>query len=363
MSHWLTSLANDMARVGGVELFRFRSIGFRVIYSDFSWAFIHASIHAFMRTSVEDYMLGKYTRLTTIPVVTPDGCVLVTCVSHFTARVARTLSIKNRRTRDAFLRCLCLIQLAQNVDTALDVWSQMVTVFGTTNHSAAVDEAWEDLDHRLRTNMQFNIQETLQEIRSLPSRHEMRQAALLRQVEATSGPELRHPTASLRANSPFRRLFADRATAPCAEEDGSGGTNLLAAQASLRQLERLWLPLFPLWSHAVLQATGVQGRVSNAAVETYFRWIKQQHGVGTSSGGRHIRINRFVTRQQMLTERRRVRNLMAEKEVNHRASECGGQFGMVTLTIIILLCLKKKPTKQTLLKKFVAKKLLQKIIL
>lgn len=77
----------------------------------------------------------------------------------------------------------------------------------------------------------------------------------------------------------------------------------------------MWLPLFCLWSHSSLKnVPNVQAPVGNAAVESWFRTVKQNHGVG-STAGKRIKLNRFTRCQYNLIKQRlnRVKSTISQE--------------------------------------------------
>ena len=286
-------------------MYNFTKIGIRVVCTDFSWAFIHSALHVFMRQTIDQYLIYQFRRLNQNVVTSPTGCLLFVCAAHFTSRVARKINISDKATRDSFLRSFCLLQLASTLNDALEIWNAMVDFYGSSNISKKRQNGWMFLDNRLQTAEFEEVQESIRLIRNLPQNiHSF--------DEDSHKIEKEKSHSSIRNLSPFKKFFAQiKIPADDEIEDGK-----FCVRKALQQVERLWLPLFPLWSHVVFESSGIQGRITNAPVEAYFRWVKQQHGVGSSSGGKRIKLQRFIQDQRLLTERRRHRNVYNQIKSN-----------------------------------------------
>lgn len=84
------------------------------------------------------------------------------------------------------------------------------------------------------------------------------------------------------------------------------------------QLRDLWLPLYCLWGHSALKnVSGIKAPVVNSSVESWFRTVKQFHGVG-STAGKRIKLNRFTRCQFNLVKQR----LNRVQTINEREPRC-----------------------------------------
>ena len=161
---WLTNFKCSYARVTNSSMWRRMQNFPKVICTDFSWAFIHAVL-SMLGTKISDYLNMQFKRLLEIKPVKPQSPLLVICASHFIARVARTINIRDFETRTTFLRCFALIQLALTMEKAVSIWNEMVVYFGTPFISKDVEFSW----NYLNLTLQGLDKGTDQIIRTTPS--------------------------------------------------------------------------------------------------------------------------------------------------------------------------------------------------
>lgn len=279
ISEWLLRFMCAYVRICGDRMWNRQNIGPRVICSDWSLPIIHGVLNAIIQMSFPVYLQTQYERLTSTPVSSPSSPIIIICCAHLIARVSRTLKIKKPATRHRFLRCFALIQMAASLHEAKNIWKDIVTVF----------KGHED------RNVRFEALKRLQE--RTENFNDMKyESADAHDERSTTAAETVSDLQTLSHLSPFSAYFADDGI-PQKEYD-----DLFYAPEAVSQVLRTWLPFFPLWAHCTLVGTDVRGRVSNSAVESYFKAVKIHHGV--SSGGSRTRLQRFTLAQRRFVKQK-----------------------------------------------------------
>ena len=155
----------------------------------------------------------------------------------------------------------------------------MVEYFGANNVDDNCRDAWRALDTRLQHSSSHSHDYMMQLFRLMDDADATKSVDLLEERPyLDSDVQLQRRAITLRSQSRFTEFFLSAAELPDASSDVADPGNRDCARSALRRVAQLWLPLFPLWGHAVLIGTGHDGQLTNSAVESYFRWVKMEHG-------------------------------------------------------------------------------------
>lgn len=272
---WLIHLINNLKDVKKISKWNNRGPYLpKYVVVDFSWPFIHAALLVFNRCDVLDYIDQMHQLLTK----TGKGprCRIVICVCHFVNLVSKNTPVSKRnkkfflRSFLAMLKCGTLIEMQQ-------IWKDMIVIFGAHNVNPVGTLTMVRME-KLTSGIEYEVEvdQVADQTIKMSDEDEQEEKDLVN---------------TLRSNSVFTKEFEKFKI----DETEELPRNIYYEGEALKKLQQTWLGLIALYCQPELD-----NNLSNAEVETFFRWLKDCMKSG-SSGGRRLSVSNFVGRYIQLT--------------------------------------------------------------
>ncbi|PAA89924.1 hypothetical protein BOX15_Mlig026520g2, partial [Macrostomum lignano] len=315
ISAWIESFLLNFARFQDRGVWEVSKVGPRIYVIDFSWVFLHGVLRAAAIMDLGTYLRKQFKRLTSWDVKPPSYPLVFICSSHLMHRVAMTIAIKNRETKKNFLIFFANLITADSLETAKSVWETMLRLFCSQYVTSVVQDAFEVL-HQYKASLPSSCHEFVNE---MPDPEEENQSGI-----SVDPPDSEAAT-TLRSSSPFSGIFG--VPEPINTEAKELNPNF--SLEAMQKVFKLYLPLLPIWSVCVFKGTPISTHLTNAPVESWFRWVKAR--VRRKSGTRLLignflraqlecvleRISRVKKNQQTVLPPRRPRRRKVNEEAPH----------------------------------------------
>ena len=224
--------------------------------TDMSFPNIHSLLSVFNRVKLSEYLESCYRSFTRNQKMEHET-IITLCENHLTPaflKTART-SGTEKVIADTFVAGFMLVLRARTIAEALDIWNNLVTIYGSKQETEEVKSAME------------SVKKTSKPITDGTDSGDSYFYDF--EDETTKEEELSYGNRKLlRVNSPFYKLFKRPADKMKDNQKGiSVSSNRFHAPNLLDLMAKQYLSLFPLISASVLE----DGLVTNTHVELYWK--------------------------------------------------------------------------------------------